>query len=457
VTHSITRREALLGTLFGGGYLGLRALATGLPAYYLANPRRATAQDLQCLIDAKDKLQYLVVSTSSSGDPLNCNCPGTYEAPEIIHPMQPEMAPTMLQLGETAYQAALPWATVEAGGALSAAVHARTLFFHHSTRTTVHGDQPKVMKLLGATTRNEMLVSAFAKHIAGCFGTVQPEPIAVGARGNASELVSYGGRTMPSVSPTSLKQLLTGSRTDPLVKLRVLRDSALDELNALAKADASPVQQRFLDALANSQRQVRQLADQLGTTLAAITSDDAKGQGLAAAALIAANVTPVVTMHIPFGGDNHTDQDLQNEADQHVSGAQGIAALMDALAMLGLTDKVTFATLNVFGRNLNGIAKVESRTGRDHYGNHSVMMMVGKNVRPGVIGGVTKASSGAYVATGIDSATGAAAPSGDIAAADTHVAAARTLGAALGIPESVLADDFMKDAGGKLVSKALVG
>ena len=53
-------------------------------------------------------------------------------------PQQPEMAATMLQLGDKAYQVAKPWAAVEAGGALQAAVHARTLFFHHSTRTTVH-------------------------------------------------------------------------------------------------------------------------------------------------------------------------------------------------------------------------------------------------------------------------------------------------------------------------------
>jgi hypothetical protein len=455
MTFEISRREALLASLLGGGALGLRALATGLPAWYLANPRRASAQDLQCAIDAKDKLQYLIVSTSSMGDPINCNCPGTYEVPALVHPQQPEMAATPLQLGDKMYQVAKPWASVDAGGALSAAVLSRMLFFHHSTRTTVHGDQPKVMKLLGATNRGEMLVSAYAKHLATCFGTVQPEPIAVGARGNASELVSFAGRTLPAVSPTQLKQLLTGSRSEPLVKLRPLRDAQLDRLNALAKTDSSAVQKDFLDALALSQKQVRQLAEALATTLSAITTDDVKGQALAAAALISANVTPVVTLHIPFGGDNHSDQDLATESAQHVTGVQGIQAVMDALSMLQLTDKVTFATLNVFGRNLNGIAKVESRSGRDHYGNHSVMMMVGKNVKPGVIGGVTPASSGAYVASDIDSASGAAAPGGDIPAAETHVAAARTLGAVLGIPDGVLADDFVGDAGGKPVKTFL--
>ena len=455
MSSTITRRDALLGSLFGGGALGLRALATGLPAWFLADPRRASAQDLECAINAKDKLQYLILSASSAGDPINCNCPGTYEAPEIIHPQQPELAATALQLGDKMYQVAKPWAAIDAGGALNAAVHARTLFFHHSTRTTVHGDQPKVMRLLGATSRSEMLVSVFAKHLAGCFGTVQPEPIAVGARGNAGELVSFAGRTLPSVSPTQLKQLLTGSRSEPLVKLRTLRDSALDQLNELAKSEGSEVQKAFLDALALSQRQVRKLAEQLATTLSAITSDDVSGQALAAAALISANVTPVVTVHIPFGGDNHSDQDLQTETTQHVSGAQGIQAVMDALGMLGLSDKVTFATMNVFGRNLNGIAKVESRSGRDHYGNHSVMLMIGRNVRPGVIGGVMKASSGAYVASDIDSASGNAMPGGDIPAAETHVAAARTLGSVLGIPAELSDDDFTAGAGGKAITRAL--
>ena len=452
----LTRRDTVRAALFGAGALGLRAMATGLPLYFLRDPARASAQDLACAITAKEKLQYLILSASSQGDPMNCNVPGTYEAAQIIHPMQAEMAPTMVQLGSKSFLAAKPWAAVEAGGALSAATLARTSFFHHSTRTTVHGDQPKVMKLLGATKSGEMIVSAYAKHLAACFGTVQREPIAVGARGNAGELVSFAGRTLPSISPTQLKQLLTGSRNDPLVKLRSMRDSALDQLNQLAKQDATGVQQAFLDALALSQRQVRQLAEQLATTLNAITSDDAAGQALAAAALISANVTSVVTMHIGFGGDNHTDQDLQNEVDQHLTGVQGIQAVADALTSLGLTDKVTFATMNVFGRNLNGIAKVESRSGRDHYGNHSVMVMVGKNVAPGVVGGVTPAKSGAFVAADIDSATGNPVQGSDIPAADSQVAAARTLGAALGIPDDQLANELIADAGGKVVRSALV-
>ena len=473
MTMRISRRQGLLG-LFGGS-LGLKAFVTGLPAWYLLNPRRATAQDLQCAITARENLQYLILSVSSNGDPLNCNVPGTYEATSIIHPTQTEVEAVPVTLGDKTYGAALPWAdpsvmsptdmamgvATPATGQLTSAVLARTAFFHHRTGTTVHGDQPKVMKLLGDMSGGEMVVSAYAKHLSTCFGTVQAAPIAIGARGNSSELVSFAGRTLPSISPTQLKQLLTGSKNDPLVKARVLRDQALNQLNQLAKDDGSPVQKQFLDKLATSQTQVRALADQLATTLSAITADDVNGQALAAAALISANVTPVVTIHLSFGGDNHTDANLQAEADQHVSGIRGIQTVMNALGTLtdsagvSLTERVTFATLNVFGRNLNGIQKVTDRTGRDHYGNHSVMVMIGKNVKPGVIGGVVAASNGTYSAGDIDSASGAQVTGGDVSATKSQAAAVRTLGAALGIPDSVAAGDYTAGAGGKVVTAAL--
>ena len=38
------------------------------------------------------------------------------------------------------------------------------------------------------------------------------------------------GRTLPSISPTTLKSLLTSSSTNALQKLRVLRDASLNEL-----------------------------------------------------------------------------------------------------------------------------------------------------------------------------------------------------------------------------------
>lgn len=481
----LNRRDAITAALFGSGYLGLRAIATGLPLWYLADPKKATAQDLQCAVEAKEKMQYLVVACSSNGDPINCNCPGTYEDATAVHPDQAEMARTDVALGAKTFGAALPWASTDVGGALAASTLQRINFFHYRTGSVVHGDQPKVMKMMGATNRGEMLISIYSKYLAPCLGTVQPDPISVGAGRNASELVSFQGRPSANVSPTSLKAMLgstssgsTGggqfgggqfgggsSGASALKSLRTLRDQTLDQLNALAKQDATKIQQQFLDALAASQLQVRALADKLAGTLSSISTDDVKGQALAAAALFVANVTPVVTMHIGFGGDNHSDQNLQAETDQHVSGIAAIQTLLDTFASVSLQDKVTFATLNVFGRNLNGISKTDSKSGRDHYANHAVAVLVGKNVAPGVTGGVAPgaggssfgSSSSALGASDIDSATGEAHTGGDIPSAETYGALARTLGVALGISADSIAADLNANAGGKVVNTALNG
>jgi len=454
----VNRRETLLTGLFGAGYVGLRAMATGLPAWFLANPRQANAQDMSCALSNVGKAQFLVMSCSSAGDSISCNCPGTYTSSTIIHPTDTRMAATTMMLGSTMTTAAAPWA------ALSAPVLARTNCFHYATGATVHGDHPKSMRLLGQTAGNEMVPSIYAKHLAVCLGTVQAEPVAVGTAGNALEMISFSGRTLPTVSPTQLKQLLTGSASDPVVKLRSLRDTTLDNINAILKADGTPEQRAFLDAMASTQQQVRKLSQSLATTLASITSDNVLGQALAAAALIAAKVTPVVTLHIPFGGDNHNDTDLGDEVFDHTDhdgtgrGVPGIQAVQNALASLSLTDTTTFATMNVFGRDLSGTSKVSARAGRDHFGNHAVMVMIGKNVAPGVTGGTGIIAGTAYGATGIDSTTGASMTTGgDIPQTSTGVSAAKTLGAALGIDQSLMTANFVDNGTIKPVKSALNG
>jgi Protein of unknown function (DUF1501) len=456
---SLNRRQVLLQGLFGGAAaVGMRAIATGLPAWFLMNPRDARAQDATCLLTNKASAQFLVVSASSAGDAMSCNAPGTYGAPAIIHPTQVEFAPTTFSLGTQSVTGAQIWST------LTPAVLARTNFFHHSTGGLVHGDHPKVMRLVGDTANGEMVPSVYAKHLARCLGTVQADPVAVGTGGNALEFISFIGRTTSPISPTQLKQLLTGSTTDPVVALRSLRDTTLDTLNTLFKQGGTAEQKTFLDAMAASQVQVRQLAESLSTTLAAIQDDTVAGQALAAAALISAKVTPVVTLHIPFGGDNHIDAGLYDEWFDHTdhsgvkSGVPGIQAVMDALASLNLTDTTTFATMNVFGRDLSGTAKVSARGGRDHFGDHAVMMMIGKNVAPGVTGGCTALTSTVYGASGIDSTTGASvATGGDIAVADSAVSAAKTLGLALGIDASLLTPEFIDNGTVKPVASALTG
>ena len=136
--------------------------------------------------------------------------------------------------------------------------------------------------------------------------------------------------------------------------------------------------------------------------LSAIKSNDADGQVTAAVALIKMNVSPVITIRIPFGGDNHTDDGLmRSEVPQHESGIRAIGQLMEALRVAGLQDQVTFAAYNVFGRTLkkNGV------TGRDHWGSHHATMMMGAGLRAGVVGGLEPKASD-YYATPIDSQSG---------------------------------------------------
>jgi hypothetical protein len=430
-----TRRSLIEKTVFGAGALGLRALATGLPVGFLARPLAAQAQDFTTCAD-KSRAQYLIISTSSAGDPLNANVPGTYAFPDIAHSPDPRMAATDFTLGGQPVRAAQLWST------LPQWVLDRTCFFHHATLTNNHANLPKVMRLMGSTARQEMLPSILAKALAPCFGTVQVDPVSAGA----GDILAIDGRDLPNVAPTGLRDLLARPNT-PLLRLQAVRDTALDEIFGVVKERGTKAQRLYLDSLAMSRRQARSLGSDLVDMLAGIRNDGPEGQITAAVALIKMNVTSVVTIRLPFGGDNHTDPDLlRSEVPQHESAIGSIAALWAALQAAGLQDQVTFAAYNVFGRTLkkNGV------TGRDHWGSHHATVLMGKHVRAGVVGGLEPKAND-YYATGIDSRTGGS--GGDIPFAETLSAMGKTLGAAVGVGASVL-DRYI--SGGKVVSGALL-
>ncbi len=431
------RREALVRGLFGAGMLGLRSLATGIPAAVLLSPLSARAECTD-----KARAQYLILSASEAGDPINANVPGTYDAPEIAHSPDPLMAATALSLAGKATTAAKPWAELPQN------ILDRSCFFHHGTLTSAHPNHPKVLRAMGATKRSEMIMSVYAKHLATCLDTVQMAPVSLGAGRNPAEVVFYEGRSLPSLSPRGLRATLTNT-AGPLTDLQKLRDADLDRLNAIFKEQGTNVQRAYLDRMARSQREARAISQQLLDSLSAITSDDAASQVAAAAILIKMNVTPVVTVHVPFGGDNHSDADLAKETRETVSGVATIALLFQKLTELGLADRVTFATMNVFGRTLSS----KGTAGRDHLGNHHVTVMIGKQLKGGIVGGVAKNEKGAdWKAVPIASATGAGGPGGDISFEDSLGAASKTLGAALGVPATVLDDQIEK---GKIVTGAL--
>jgi hypothetical protein len=153
---------------------------------------------------------------------------------------------------------------------------------------------------------------------------------------------------------------------------------------------------------------------------------------IAAALLIKMNVTPVVTIHLPFSGDNHSDANFNNEAVQTNASVNNIKTLMTKLSAYGLQDKVTLATLNVFGRTFGDL------NGRGHNASHSVSVIIGKGFKGGVVGGILPGGH----AADIDSATGAASPSGDLAAANSLASVAKTLGIGVGLTDEQVNDQI---------------
>jgi Protein of unknown function (DUF1501) len=436
---NISRRNALTSALFGAGYVGLRALATGIPAAVLMKGRHALA-DTAASCASKSKAQFVILNTSGNGDPINANVPGTYADPLITHSQDPAMAATNLTLAGRATKAALPWAT------LPQAVLDRTCFWHIMTNTPVHPKEPDVLKLMGMTEADEMLPSLLAKQLAPCLGTVQAQPITLGAS-SPSEGLSYGGQALPIIPPLALKATLT-SPTGALANLQALRDQTLTQLDGLYRGSANAGQKAYLDALVTSQSEVRNIRQDLLSSLSSIKDNSVASQITAAVALIQMNVTPVIAIHIPFGGDNHTDAALAKEAQQTVAGVAAIGSLMAQLAAAGLSDQVTFLSLNVFGRTL-GPRNVD---GRDHNQNHQVSITIGKPFRGGVIGGVAP-GGGDYAAVAINSATGAGGSGGDVSPVESLASFGKTALAAVGVDAGVIASSITT---GKVVPAALV-
>ncbi len=453
-----TRRNVLMSTLFGAGYVGLRSLATGIPAALLAKGSRAFADTTSApTCAAPGKAQYIIMSTSYLGDPINANAPGTYATSgalsTIAHNLAPTMAPTALSLGGVSTTAALPWAsTAVTGGQMPQNVLDRTTFWHLMTNTPVHPREPDVLGLLGATTPNEMLPSLLAKQLAPCLNTVQQQPITLGAA-NPSEGLTFGGQALPIIPPLALKATLTNP-SGPLAgltNLQTIRDQTLAQINDIYRGSATKAQKAYLDAVITSQSQIRSVNQNLLTALGNIKDNSVASQITAAIVLIQMNVTPVVAIHIPFGGDNHNDTALATEATQTVAGVQSIASLMTQLqsnsnANGSLFDQVSFVSLNVFGRTIGPV----NTDGRQHNPNHQVSFAIGKPFAPGIIGGVGPVGSD-FGALAINSQTGGTS-GGDIQPADTLASFGKTLLGAVGVDSTFIASAIPS---GKIVQGAL--
>ncbi len=449
----LSRRDAVLRMLFGAGFVGLRSLASGIPAAVLLDPKSAfAAGDAGAAPPAITKPQYLIYSTSFKGDPVNCNAPGTYDDPGIAHPNDPSMVAAPMTFGARTVTGAQIWST------LPASVLARTCFFHHGTYTIIHPDEVKVLGLLGQVANGDMLPSFLSRELATALGTVRPQPLSLGGEG-AIEAIYYQGQPQAFLTPTTLATVLA-SPTNGLgtANLVALRDQTLDSLNAFARSQGNTAQKNLIDQYATSATQLRTLQHGLLGSLSAIKDNSQDSQIQAALILFQMKVTPVVAVHVSFGGDNHGDTGLATEIAGHQTGVASIAKMMQGLAAANLQDKVTFVMSNVFGRTMvNGF----NANGRQHNDRHHVTVMIGPGVKGSVIGGPTLAQGAAggggqgtteYSALPIDSSTGLGSAAGDIAYGDTLQSMARTLAAAVGLPSSTISQNILS---GTVIQPAL--
>ncbi|MEM9192962.1 MAG: DUF1501 domain-containing protein [Myxococcota bacterium] len=429
-----TRRNALLAGLFGATGIGLEAMASGVPKSFLLDPLRARAQ--------AGTQRIFILSGASNGDPMNANVPLTYENPDLVHPPDPQMAPRPMSIGGRMWEAASPWANMPQH------LIDRTAFIHHGTYTNSHANHRKVMRLMGNTQRNEMMVSIFAKELALSMETIQQEPISVGAGGN--ELLSFEGRTLGNVAPRALKSALATSNS-PLADLEAVRDRSLDRIHAIIQEHGTENQRRMLDRYATSRTEARALSRELVDRLDSIAGNNQPDQVIAASVLAAMNVAPVISIKLRFGGDNHADSGLENETKQTLTGVENMVQLMETTDQMQtegvLRRDVVFGCINVFGRTL----QKKGLSGRDHNGFHHCTVLMGNGVRPSVVGGL-KPRGNDWQATGFDSMTGEGGDDHDVPYEETFQSVAKTIGTILGVSDSTLDENI---TGGRPIQAAI--
>ncbi|MEM9069838.1 MAG: hypothetical protein AAGE52_15100 [Myxococcota bacterium] len=403
------KRRSMLRFLFGAGGVGLTAAATGLPVTFLRTGR-ARADERGA--------RFLVMMSNSAGDPFNCNTPGTYDDDFVWHPSGSDYEPIDLQVGDSVVRAARLWER------LPLEMRQNTAFLHHATRSQLHSELAKVLRLHGKTRGGFSVAEIIAQHNAPVLDTLQPNPLPLGDK----DTLEVNGAPTPRLSPQSLKSLLVSDADDVLASFADLRSRELDRINAILREHGNTEQRRLLDAMALSRQEAAALGDAAGELLSSITDDGPVSQMRAAIALIRLRVAPVMSVNLPFGGDNHGDPNLDREGEEYRVGIDAIRVLFEEAAAAGLADQIAFATLSIFGRSLRRF-----NNGRTHHPVHSTMMLYAPGIRGGVFGGVADDGRHGFLRA-YDSRTGVPAEDGDVTIETSLPSVGKTLACAAGVP-----------------------
>ena len=387
--HPITRRQAILTAILGSSGLALRALASGLPAEFVRDPLRADVARLA----ATPSAQALILASSGAGDPMGNNAPGSYADARIAHAGAAATQAKTFNMGGSTVIGAAAWAN------LPQAALDRLAFVHHSTYTSVHTDYGQVLTLMGQVANRDTLLSQCALALGPARKSVQTSPVALGDQNQ-----TFQGNALPYLPPSSLK-LAFGAVQSPLLNLQQLRNDTVDSLNNILKQSGNRSQRAFMDNMVQSRTNAHALGTALASDLAKIQDDSSASQLMAAASLVRMNVSPVISVSLDFGGDNHSDPNLAGEVQALSSAVTSLTNFYAQMQSYGIADSTTFAWFNVFGRTLT------STNGRDHWGEHCCALIMGSNVKGGVYGGLMP-TGGEFMATGIDAATGASVPNG---------------------------------------------
>jgi len=199
---------------------------TGLPRVVLGQSARGQRADMQCAITTMGKRPILVDRPRARGGRILLQIAPARRR-RRHHP-----TPTNVESSPATNHAWRKTTRALRSSTRTPAVLARSnLSPHH--RWLVHGRHRSRCALMGAPQAAKCGLDLRKARVK--WPDRAGRAVAVGTSGNAVKRSRSTGRTLSTVSPTQLKPLMTGSATDPVVKLRNCADTTLDSLKAMFK------------------------------------------------------------------------------------------------------------------------------------------------------------------------------------------------------------------------------